>query len=299
MTNTRSDFPTSSTFPTGSNLTPASNPAPASNAGTSRSRCSGNAARGVFSPSAEDYRSRRIAATGQRAGVLVPFDLDQSGPTAAVVPASTRASDRSAKRTAPAAPSTVLRASADRDTATRRPSVDGRIGAPVRSTRASLGGRSVHGAAPAVPAHVDRSKTLGSETRGPQSPSRSVRLDPTAGPARAPRPARPKPGPSSAAVFRRRRLAVAAAVFGVTVLGGVGVANASSSSAPSKASRAAHQFGGPVEVVIAQPGDTLWSLARSRKPHGDVRRLVQQMASVNGSSSLRIGDRVLVPRSER
>lgn len=47
-------------------------------------------------------------------------------------------------------------------------------------------------------------------------------------------------------------------------------------------------------VVIAQPGDTLWSLAREAQPKGDVRPLVAQLARAHGGSALRAGDRVAI-----
>jgi LysM repeat protein len=48
-------------------------------------------------------------------------------------------------------------------------------------------------------------------------------------------------------------------------------------------------------VVIVQPGDTLWSLAREVQPEGDIRPLVAQLSRAHGGSSLRAGERLVVP----
>ncbi len=50
-------------------------------------------------------------------------------------------------------------------------------------------------------------------------------------------------------------------------------------------------------VVNVQPGDSLWSIARSLQPTGDVRPLVDAMIAERGSSVLRVGDTVMVPLS--
>jgi hypothetical protein len=51
------------------------------------------------------------------------------------------------------------------------------------------------------------------------------------------------------------------------------------------------------QVVSVQPGDSLWSIARSIQPTGDVRPLVDAMIAERGSSVLRVGDTVMVPLS--
>jgi len=53
--------------------------------------------------------------------------------------------------------------------------------------------------------------------------------------------------------------------------------------------------GATAEVVVA-PGDTLWSIARSIQPAGDLRDLVGALQAANGgSASLQPGDRLTVP----
>ncbi|HEX9969089.1 MAG TPA: LysM domain-containing protein [Acidimicrobiales bacterium] len=48
-------------------------------------------------------------------------------------------------------------------------------------------------------------------------------------------------------------------------------------------------------VHVVQPGDTLWSIARSLQPEGDVRRLVQQLATQRKGSALQVGERIVLP----
>ena len=55
---------------------------------------------------------------------------------------------------------------------------------------------------------------------------------------------------------------------------------------------------GPVSapsVVIVQPGETLWSVARALQPSGDVRPLVARLTRAHGGSGVRAGDRLSIP----
>lgn len=55
---------------------------------------------------------------------------------------------------------------------------------------------------------------------------------------------------------------------------------------------------GPVSassVVIVQPGETLWSVARVLQPSGDVRPLVARLTRAHGGSAVRAGDRLSIP----
>ena len=100
------------------------------------------------------------------------------------------------------------------------------------------------------------------------------------------------------ATYRRRRLAVV--VLGALVLlgartalgqpGGGSPATPGPAPAtwPASAGRHAH---------VVRPGDTLWTIARSLQPSGDVRPLVDRLAEARGGAPLRPGERVLVPGS--
>lgn len=104
---------------------------------------------------------------------------------------------------------------------------------------------------------------------------------------------RPPPRPS-AATFWRRRVVVAALLVvslmaAVHVLGRFGGGPLSlAEPLPTLASSS------PGDVYIVQPGDTLWAIARSLQPEGDVRPLVQRLAAQLHGRSLSVGDRLVV-----
>ncbi len=53
------------------------------------------------------------------------------------------------------------------------------------------------------------------------------------------------------------------------------------------------------QVWVVQEGDTMWGIARSLQPQGDVRPLVGELVRLNGSSAVHAGDQVLLPGSRR
>ena len=102
-----------------------------------------------------------------------------------------------------------------------------------------------------------------------------------------------QPTPNAMAlIYRRRRLTaslaallfLAASVFGlVTVFGGSAKANEFTSG----------QVSTP-HVVIAQPGDTLWAIARRIVPVGSITDLVDQLVVMNGDEIV-TGQEVRLP----
>jgi LysM repeat protein len=94
----------------------------------------------------------------------------------------------------------------------------------------------------------------------------------------------------------RFRGLVLSALFATTVwwaaqpggLGGTG-------SGPLTTPRPAAVSSGPVVSRTVQPGDTLWSIARSVQPTGDVRPLVDQILSTRGGRPLQVGEEITVP----
>jgi Tfp pilus assembly protein FimV len=48
-------------------------------------------------------------------------------------------------------------------------------------------------------------------------------------------------------------------------------------------------------VILVQPGDTLWSIARGLQPTGDVRPLIDRIAELNGGHSLIAGQTLMLP----
>lgn len=93
------------------------------------------------------------------------------------------------------------------------------------------------------------------------------------------------------AVFRRRRLAVAAAILAAVallfVLAPAAVARLAG-GAPSTA-------GDPSPTVVVQPGDTLWSIAGAAAPDTDVRITVDRLVALNGSSPIVVGQELELP----
>jgi hypothetical protein len=107
-------------------------------------------------------------------------------------------------------------------------------------------------------------------------------------------PARPVcRGPSSAVVYRRRRVVVASLVLGVllggrVVLGPVG-------GGPLSAPRPVPSVRVSEQVHVVQPGDTLWTIARTLQPEGDIRRLVDHLAAQRHGAALQVGERIALP----
>jgi hypothetical protein len=105
----------------------------------------------------------------------------------------------------------------------------------------------------------------------------------------------------SAAVYRRRRLVcflVAAAAVGFGWLGLHQLTGASGDGPLTVAGRPVSSVN-PVLVsrtrMIVQPGDTLWSIARRSQAAGDIRPLVDAMASQRHGRALQVGETIEVP----
>ena len=96
-------------------------------------------------------------------------------------------------------------------------------------------------------------------------------------------PSRRRP---DAVVYRRRRLvALIVALLVVVVLFQV-VTHVASASATAGTTPAT-----PV-VLVAEPGDTYWSLASRLDVGGDLRSVVDALVAANGGHDLRAGDRI-------
>ncbi len=48
-------------------------------------------------------------------------------------------------------------------------------------------------------------------------------------------------------------------------------------------------------VVVVEPGDSVWSIARSIQPRGDVRPLVHRIVQANGAGPIQPGQQLVVP----
>jgi Tfp pilus assembly protein FimV len=51
---------------------------------------------------------------------------------------------------------------------------------------------------------------------------------------------------------------------------------------------------GPV-VAVVQPGDTLWTIAADLDADGELRSVVDALVELNGSSTLTVGQRLVLP----
>jgi hypothetical protein len=99
-----------------------------------------------------------------------------------------------------------------------------------------------------------------------------------------------------ALVYRRRRVAaiVLAVIVAVGVLLLVRAVALAVAPAPPGSGAAVAPAPGPTTVVVVQPGDTLWAMARRLQPEGDVRPLVDRLAEAHGSGPLQAGERLEV-----
>lgn len=104
----------------------------------------------------------------------------------------------------------------------------------------------------------------------------------------------PSPRPS-AATYRRRRVVVGTLL---AVLVAVGVVAAHDVLAGSGGDPASAAVSLPAQArihVVAQPGDTLWSIASAH--HGDISitRYVDTMVDLNGGPTIQAGQEVVLP----
>ena len=86
-------------------------------------------------------------------------------------------------------------------------------------------------------------------------------------------------------------LLVAAWLMAAGVLGGPG----SESGSPTSSGPAADLVPVAATSYVVQPGDTLWSVARSLQPSGDVRPLVDRLSRGTDAGRLRPGQAISLP----
>lgn len=96
----------------------------------------------------------------------------------------------------------------------------------------------------------------------------------------------------AAPCYRRRRLGVGSLALTMLLAGwaAVGAIGGGPLSAPEPTTVLIDQ-----RVHVVQPGDTLWTIARSLQPEGDVRRLVHQLATQRRGAALQVGERIALP----
>jgi hypothetical protein len=93
------------------------------------------------------------------------------------------------------------------------------------------------------------------------------------------------------AVYRRRQLA---AVVGLALLVVTVLLLANAVVAKTAGGGTPHPVAGTSApaVHVVQPGETLWSIARTIAPEGDVRLVVDRLVDLNGSAPLMVGQRL-------
>jgi nucleoid-associated protein YgaU len=95
------------------------------------------------------------------------------------------------------------------------------------------------------------------------------------------------------AVYRRRRLGAALAVITLVLAAYLALSGfrllATDAGAMASSSSAVAGSVASSTTYLVRPGDTLWSIARSLKPSGDVRPLVDQLADRAGPGPLVAG----------
>ncbi len=94
------------------------------------------------------------------------------------------------------------------------------------------------------------------------------------------------------AVYQHRRwgvCAAAGAVVAIAVFSFVGAVGSSAHADQSAPGRAMAP-----RVVIAQPGDTLWAIARRVIPNGSITELVDRLVQMNGDT-IAAGQEVRIP----
>lgn len=93
-------------------------------------------------------------------------------------------------------------------------------------------------------------------------------------------------------VYHRRRLVVLALVLGM-ILGLLSFGRQADAS-PDPIAVAAE-----ATVVVVQPGDTLWTIARAMQPEGDHRALVSTLSELTDGAVLQPGQRIVVSAALR
>lgn len=93
----------------------------------------------------------------------------------------------------------------------------------------------------------------------------------------------------SARVYAVRRLVAAGLALALLFVVGQMVA----SSMTASPTHPSILEGASVHVV--QPGESLWSIAQQERPHADMARLVDELLRLNGSSTIRVGQELILP----
>jgi LysM repeat protein len=97
------------------------------------------------------------------------------------------------------------------------------------------------------------------------------------------------------ATYRRRRALVGTALAVVVACGAVITHDVLAGSGGVPASAAESQPAHARPTVTAQPGDTLWSIARAHRGEVPIDRFVDKLVDLNGGPSIQAGQQVVLP----
>lgn len=92
-------------------------------------------------------------------------------------------------------------------------------------------------------------------------------------------------------VVRRRHVVAAVLLVLMVVLASLVFSRVAAMFGGAPASAPEHSVG----TYVVQPGDTLWGIARSAQPEGDVRSLVSRLVQLNGGPELTVGQHLAIP----
>jgi LysM repeat protein len=99
----------------------------------------------------------------------------------------------------------------------------------------------------------------------------------------------------SAAVYRRRRLVVGSIAALAVISAGLAVSEVLAGDGGATASAAVTGPEFVRQTVTAQPGDTLWAIARRFHGSVDVDRYLDRLISLNGGPSIQAGQAIVLP----
>lgn len=90
-------------------------------------------------------------------------------------------------------------------------------------------------------------------------------------------------------------LVVLTLALALAVLVADAAVGALSTSPTGSATPVAAERSGDPDVVVVQPGDTLWTIAGEIAPDRDPRAVVDELVALNGSAELQAGQRLVLP----
>jgi hypothetical protein len=99
----------------------------------------------------------------------------------------------------------------------------------------------------------------------------------------------------TAATYRRRRAVVGTVLAALVAVGAVATHDVLAGSGGVPASAAASQPAHARLTVIAQPGDTLWSLAAAHHGEISLTRYLDTLVDINGGPTIQVGQVITLP----